>query len=182
MTVPGPVPRFDAPTYLAWEAGQTEKHEYFNGEVFAMARASEAHVTLAGNLFMALRYHLRGGLCSVFISSMKLQVEADNAFFYPDVFVTCAEFDRAHSHYKAAPSLVVEVLSPHHLGLRPRRQICRLPQTAQPARIRAGGHRAPEHRPVSARRQRSLGAVPLRSRAHGGICQRGAECAGGAFV
>ena len=43
---------------------------------------------------------------------MKLQVEADNAFFYPDVFVTCAESDRAHSHYKAAPSLVVEVLSP----------------------------------------------------------------------
>lgn len=112
MTVPGPVPRFDAPTYLAWEAGQTEKHEYFNGEVFAMARASEAHVTLAGNLFMALRYHLRGGPCSVFISVMKLQVEADDAFFYPDVFVTCAEFDRAHSHYKAAPSLVVEVLSP----------------------------------------------------------------------
>ena len=77
-----------------------------------MARASEAHVTLAGNLFMALRNHLRGGPCSVFISVMKLQVEADNAFFYPDVFVTCAESDRAHSHYKAAPSLVVEVLSP----------------------------------------------------------------------
>ena len=112
MTVPAPKPPFDAPAYLAWEAGQPEKHEYLDGEVFAMAGASESHVTLAGNLFMALRNHLRGGPCSVFISDMKLQVEADNAFFYPDVFVTCAESDRAHSHFKAAPSLVVEVLSP----------------------------------------------------------------------
>jgi Uma2 family endonuclease len=39
-------------------------------------------------------------------------VEEDNAFFYPDVFVTCAAADRAQSHYKSAPSLVVEVLSP----------------------------------------------------------------------
>lgn len=94
------------------EAAQPEKHEYLDGEVFAMAGASETHDTLAGSVFMALRNHLRGGLCSVFISGKKLQVEADDAFFYPDVFVTCAESDRAHSHYKAAPSLVVEVLSP----------------------------------------------------------------------
>lgn len=112
MTVPAAQPHFDASSYLAWEAEQPEKHEYLDGEVFAMAGASESHVTLAGNLFMALRNHLRGGPCSVFISDMKLQVEADNAYFYPDVFVTCAESDRAHSHYKTAPSLVVEVLSP----------------------------------------------------------------------
>ena len=112
MTVPAARPPFDASSYLDWEADQPEKHEYLVGEVFAMAGASEAHVTLAGNVFMALRNHLRGGPCSVFISDMKLRVEADNAFFYPDVFVTCAETDRAHSHYKAVPSLVVEVLSP----------------------------------------------------------------------
>ena len=112
MTVPVANRRFDTSAYLDWEAEQPEKHEYLDGEVFAMAGASEAHVTLAGNVFMALRNHLRGGPCSVFISDMKLRVEADNAFFCPDVFVTCAETDRAHSHYKAAPSLVVEVLSP----------------------------------------------------------------------
>ena len=112
MTGPAARPLFDASAYLDWEAEQPEKHEYLDGEVFAMAGASEVHVTLALNLAMALRNHLRGGPCSVFISDMKLRVEADNAFFYPDVFVTCAETDRAHSHYKAAPSLVVEVLSP----------------------------------------------------------------------
>ncbi len=112
MTLPARQPRFDAQNYLEWEAGQAEKHQYLDGEVFAMVGASDAHVTIAGNVYMALRQHLRGGPCSVFISDMKLRVEEDNAFFYPDVFVTCAAADREQGQYKSAPSLVVEVLSP----------------------------------------------------------------------
>ncbi len=112
MSLPLSQPRFDASQYLAWEEGQADKHEYIDGEVFAMAGASEAHVTIAGNLYMALRNHLRGGPCSVFIADMKLQVAEDNAFFYPDVFVTCAPAGRAQSHCKSAPTLVIEVLSP----------------------------------------------------------------------
>lgn len=112
MSLPAPQPFFDAQAYLAWEAEQSTKHEYHDGEVFAMAGASDAHVTVAGNVYMALRNHLRGSPCSVFISDMKLRVEEDNAFFYPDVFVTCAESDRGQSHSKSAPVLVVEVLSP----------------------------------------------------------------------
>ena len=112
MSLPAPQPFFDAQAYLAWEAEQSTKHEYHDGEVFAMAGASDAHVTVAGNVYMALRNHLRGSPCSVFISDMKLRVEEDNAFFYPDVFVTCAESDRGQSHSKSAPVLVAEVLSP----------------------------------------------------------------------
>ena len=112
MSLPAPQPFFDAQAYLAWEAEQSTKHEYHDGEVVAMAGASDAHVTVAGNVYMALRNHLRGSPCSVFISDMKLRVEEDNAFFYPDVFVTCAESDRGQSHSKSAPVLVVEVLSP----------------------------------------------------------------------
>ena len=112
MSLPAPQPVFDAQAYLAWEAEQSTKHEYHDGEVFAMAGASDAHVTVAGNVYMALRNHLRGSPCSVFISDMKLRVEEDNAFFYPDVFVTCAESDRGQSPSKSAPVLVVEVLSP----------------------------------------------------------------------
>jgi Uma2 family endonuclease len=112
MSLPAPQPFFDAQAYLAWEAEQSTKHEYHDGEVFAMAGATDAHVTVAGNVYMALRNHLRGSPCSVFISDMKLRVEEDNAFFYPDVFVTCADSDRGQSHSKSAPVLVVEVLSP----------------------------------------------------------------------
>ena len=112
MSLPAPQRFFDAQPYPAGEAEQSTKHEYHDGEVFAMAGASDAHVTVAGNVYMALRNHLRGSPCSVFISDMKLRVEEDNAFFYPDVFVTCAESDRGQSHSKSAPVLVVEVLSP----------------------------------------------------------------------
>ncbi|WP_027994709.1 Uma2 family endonuclease [Simplicispira psychrophila] len=112
MSQPAPQCRFDASAYLDWEAQQTDKHEYLDGEVFAMAGASDAHVTLALNLAVALRAHLRGGPCSVFISDMKLRVAADNAYFYPDVFVTCADADRAQALHKSAPTLVAEVLSP----------------------------------------------------------------------
>ena len=112
MSLPAPQPFFDAQAYLAWEAEQSTKHEYHDGDVFAIAGASDAHVTVALNIAMALRNHLRGSPCSVFISDMKLRVEEDNAFFYPDVFVTCAESDRGQSHSKSAPVLVVEVLSP----------------------------------------------------------------------
>ncbi len=103
---------FDAQAYLAWEAEQSTKHEYHDGEVFVIAGASEAHVTVALNVAMALRNHLRGSPCSVFVSDMKLRVEEDNAFFYPDVFVTYADSDRGQSHSKSAPVLVVELLSP----------------------------------------------------------------------
>ena len=112
MNLPAHQAPFDAQAYLDWEAEQSQKHEYLEGETFAMAGASDAHVTIALNVAMALRQHLRGSPCSVFISDMKLQVQEDNAFYYPDVFVTCAEQDRAQSHYKNTPSLVVEVLSP----------------------------------------------------------------------
>lgn len=103
---------FDAAAYLDWEARQSIKHEYVHGEVFAMAGASDAHVTIALNIAMALRAHLHGGPCRVYISDMKLRVEEEDAFFYPDVFVTCAEADRPQTHCKSEPCLVVEVLSP----------------------------------------------------------------------
>lgn len=79
-----------AADFLAWDATQTVKHEYVRGEVFAMAGAGEAHVTLGLNVAMALRQHLHGSPCRTFITDMKLRVEAADAFYYPDVMVTCS--------------------------------------------------------------------------------------------
>ncbi|MBN8727840.1 MAG: Uma2 family endonuclease [Xanthomonadales bacterium] len=112
MSRPADEHRFGAAEFLEWEAAQPVKHEFVDGEVFAMAGASDAHVTIALNLAIALRNHFRGGPCSVFIPDMKLRVEADDAYYYPDVFVSCAESDRAHTHWKAEPVFVAEVLSP----------------------------------------------------------------------
>lgn len=103
---------FSAEDYLAWEAAQTGRHEYLNGEVFNMAGAEDRHVTAAGNIYMALRQHLAGSTCRAYLQDMKVQAEASNAFFYPDVLVTCSATDRQSPLVKREPVLLVEVLSP----------------------------------------------------------------------
>ncbi|NEV62956.1 Uma2 family endonuclease [Thiorhodococcus minor] len=97
--------------YLAGELESPIKHEYLAGQVFAMAGASEAHATIAGNLFALLRAHVRGSPCRVYIADMKVRVDAADAFYYPDVFVTCSGTDAAETYVKRDPTLIVEVLS-----------------------------------------------------------------------
>jgi len=101
-----------AEEFLAWDATQTIKHEFVRGEVFAMAGAHEAHVTVTMNVAMALRQHLKGSPCRTFQTDMKLRVEAADAYCYPDVMVTCSAADAADPLIKREPTLVVEVLSP----------------------------------------------------------------------
>lgn len=105
-------PFFTATDYLDWEAAQAERHEYLDGEVFAMAGAEDRHVTVAGNLYMALRQHLSGSPCRTFMSDMRLHVAAANSYFYPDVLVTCSALDVASPRVKTEPKLIAEVLSP----------------------------------------------------------------------
>lgn len=97
--------------YLAWEHDNDTRHEYIDGEVFAMVGARDAHVTVSGNIFALLRNHVRGGSCRVYMADMKLGVAADNAFYYPDVMVCCDERDRAQEYVKSHPTLIIEVLS-----------------------------------------------------------------------
>ena len=107
-----PKPVFTTADYLAWESAQAERHEYIDGEVFAMAGAEDRHVTVAGNLYIALRQHLSGSPCRTFMSDMRLHVAAANSYFYPDVLVTCSALDLASSMVKTEPKLIAEVLSP----------------------------------------------------------------------
>ncbi len=99
--------------YLAGEEVSPIKHEYKCGEVYAIAGASKAHVTISVNTVSLLRNHLRGSGCFAYMADMKLRVETADAFYYPDVMVSCDERDRTSTrdfiHY---PSLIIEVLSP----------------------------------------------------------------------
>jgi Uma2 family endonuclease len=107
MGLPQPNLHLDPEAFLEWEKTQLEKYEYLDGQVvqvYAMVGARDAHVTTAGNIFALLREHLRGGPCRVYISDMKLRMEAVNAFFYPDVFVTRDPRDRAEDTYKRFPN------------------------------------------------------------------------------
>jgi Uma2 family endonuclease len=110
VTLATRLPHISASGYLKHEADSPLKHEYLDGQIVATAGAGERHNRIAGNAFFRFRSLARGTPCGVFISDMKLRVEATNAFYYPDVMLVCAE--DAHPHYKTRPCVVVEVLSP----------------------------------------------------------------------
>ena len=98
--------------YLKGEETAEFKHEYLNGEVWAMVGASDNHVTIAMNLAFLLKQKLKDTPCRSYISDMKVKIEQANAFFYPDVFVSCEQKDKQNTHYKEYPVFIAEVLSP----------------------------------------------------------------------
>lgn len=98
--------------YLQGEEAATVKHEYLDGEVWAMVGASDAHVSIAGNIFFLLKQALKQSPCRPYISDMKVNVAAANAFFYPDVLVSCNPKDRDNRLFKQHPVFIAEVLSP----------------------------------------------------------------------
>jgi Uma2 family endonuclease len=94
--------------YLQGELVSDIKHEYIDGEVYAMAGASENHNLLALNIASELRNKLKGTPCRTFMSDMKVKVAHD--FFYPDVTVVCQQ-DNENEYYKTSPVIIIEVLS-----------------------------------------------------------------------
>lgn len=97
--------------YLAFEEKSQLRHEYINGEIYAMSGGTDDHNTIALNAAIALRSHLRGSDCQVYMVDVKVQLENRN-YYYPDGLVTCDSADRETSLYKRFPKLIIEVLSP----------------------------------------------------------------------
>lgn len=96
--------------YLAAEKVAEVRHEYIDGEIFAMVGASRRHTHIVGNLYIALRQAVGPRGCSVYFNEVKLRVEAANAYYYPDLVVTCSPADD-DPYIVHSPVLVVEVLS-----------------------------------------------------------------------
>lgn len=97
--------------YIEAEKNSPVKHEYNDGAIYAMAGASDEHVTIAVNLTAILRSHLRGSSCRIYSSDMKVNIVEDNCYYYPDVVVSCDPRDRQLKYYKQYPKLIIEVLS-----------------------------------------------------------------------
>ena len=98
--------------YLEIEQSSDIKHEYVNGEMWAMAGASRNHNILTGNVWSAFIKHLEGTRCIPFSADMKVKLEAknDSKFFYPDVVVACDD-DEGNDYFTNKPRIIVEVLS-----------------------------------------------------------------------
>lgn len=99
--------------YLTYEQETGIKHEYIDGEIFAMAGGSDTHSTIALNCGGELRTHLRNKPCRAFNSDMKIKI-TDIKYVYPDFSVVCGEakFADEKRTMLVNPTFVAEVISP----------------------------------------------------------------------
>lgn len=113
MSVPASK-RLTEQEYLRRERSAPSRSEFLNGEVFAMAGASEAHILITLNVAAELRGQLRGGPCRVYASDMRVKVAAIGLYTYPDVAVVCGDrqFEDGRRDTLLNPTVIVEVLSP----------------------------------------------------------------------
>jgi Uma2 family endonuclease len=108
MNLLSATPRITIEEYLDGEQQSSIRHEFIDGQVYAMAGASANHNRVAGNLFASLSNHYMDGSCEPFISDMKVKVA--EVFYYPDVML-CCDPDDHHRLYREQPQLLIEVTS-----------------------------------------------------------------------
>ncbi len=99
--------------YLELERIATEKHEYFQGEIFAMSGASEAHNIIFSNCMIEIGSKLKGKKCRHFGSDMRMNIPENTLYTYPDLSVYCNEFETLDDKRDTAkkPSVIFEILS-----------------------------------------------------------------------
>ena len=96
--------------YFEWEEMQEERHEYWDGEVVAMAGTTKNHHRVARNFSNRLNTAFGDGPCEVFTADIRVRVEPRRKYFYPDVVVSCDDRDD-EDLYINYPCLIIEVLS-----------------------------------------------------------------------
>ena len=100
--------------YLAFERASETKHEYFAGEIVAMAGASDRHNLIVGDTAATLHGRLRGTPAAVLMSNQRLGVGLQGPLTYPDIMVVCGQpqFMGEQTETLTNPTVIIEVLSP----------------------------------------------------------------------
>ena len=99
--------------YLAFERSSESKHEFFDGELFAMTGGTPAHSLIASNFIREAGNALKDRPCVVYTSDLRVKVNATGLYTYPDVTIVCGEqqFDDDQRDTLINPTIVVDVLS-----------------------------------------------------------------------
>ena len=100
--------------YLALERRSDERHEFFEGQVYAMAGESPEHNLINANLIAIFVAQLKGGGCRTFSPNMKVRTGPGGLYSYPDLAIVCDEPALLDEHRDVLlnPVLIAEVLSP----------------------------------------------------------------------
>lgn len=100
--------------YLELENAATEKHEYYQGEIFAMSGAKMTHNMICMNVAGALKIRLRGSSCQPFGSDQRIHIPNNTLFTYPDISIVCGKPQTRNDDdwNLLNPTVIIEVLSP----------------------------------------------------------------------
>ncbi|MFT3749338.1 MAG: Uma2 family endonuclease [Agriterribacter sp.] len=106
--------KFTIEEYLVMEEAATEKHECYRGEIFAMSDTKLPHNTIFKNLFGELAIKLKEKKCQPFGSDMRIHIEANTLFTYPDISIICGEPETLNDDNWNIlnPAVIIEILSP----------------------------------------------------------------------
>ena len=106
--------KFTIQEYLEMENAATEKHEYYNGEIFAMSGPKVPHNIIARNLLVALSNKLKGKKCQPFGSDQRIHIPSNTLFTYPDISIICGELITLdNDNWNVLnPTALIEILSP----------------------------------------------------------------------
>ena len=106
--------KYSIEEYLEMENAATEKHEYYKGEIFAMSGPKLPHINISGNLYGNLWNKLKGKSCRPFNSDMRIHIEKNTLFTYPDVTVVCGDPETLNNDNWNVlnPTIIFEVLFP----------------------------------------------------------------------
>ena len=97
--------------YFEMEEQSEIRHEYYDGEVYAMAGTTLVHNEIVQNIGGKLRSEFRPKGCKILVEAVKLEAIKRFYYPYPDVMLTCDEEDKKAEYFIKNPSLLVEVLS-----------------------------------------------------------------------
>ena len=102
-----------AAEYLAAERVAVEKHEYYQGEIFAMSGASRNHHEIFSNLFVDIGTKLKGKNCKPYGSDFRVHIPKNTLYTYPDISIICGDVDLTDEHFDTVtnPTVIIELLS-----------------------------------------------------------------------
>jgi len=113
MGIPQPQPFISQEEYLTTERLALEKHEYFNGEIFAMSGTTRYHNRLFRNLYIGIGNHLKGKKCTPYGSDLRIHVYKNSLYTYPDISIVCDKEEYLDDTFDTLtnPTIIIEILS-----------------------------------------------------------------------
>ena len=97
--------------YIQLDEASDLRHEFINGQLFDMSGNSDLHNEMVGNLYFLLRNLLAGSKSKLYFEQVKVKIQGENHYYYPDVFITNHPLDLQNKYIKQFPLLLIEVLS-----------------------------------------------------------------------